>query len=306
MSGSKSVISGEEPEEEEVSTPTRKIKVGDRAKMKGSETEGVVKFVGTTKFAVGVWVGIHLDKPEGKNNGSVKGVSYFQCPDKYGIFVKLQNVILVSPGEEQISDKPSSDTTQEKYPPTQSESKTEEKINIPASQTTRSEPIRPVRSGQSRSQAPPQSSQMRKEESTMTNETKQTGEQKASEQVETPQSSTDSLKKSESLGSEVTEPIEQLKISDKSKTKAPAPPLKIVERNENLRKMIGTQLFQLFNKTLTSVDQVYLGLNDTLTLTQEISSSLCEFNDSLVKLRSVLPASSQWVDSFLASDSKQI
>ena len=34
------------------------------------------------------WVGIALDEPEGKNAGTIKGVSYFACDDKHGIMVR--------------------------------------------------------------------------------------------------------------------------------------------------------------------------------------------------------------------------
>ena len=36
----------------------------------------------------GEWVGIALDEPEGKNAGTIKGVSYFACDDKHGIMVR--------------------------------------------------------------------------------------------------------------------------------------------------------------------------------------------------------------------------
>lgn len=37
-----------------------------------------------TKFATGLWAGIELDEPVGKNNGSVGGVQYFVCQQSYG------------------------------------------------------------------------------------------------------------------------------------------------------------------------------------------------------------------------------
>ncbi|VDM43132.1 unnamed protein product [Toxocara canis] len=61
------------------------------------ETEkghGVVMFCGTTQFADGVWVGVVLDEPNGKNNGSVKGVKYFECEANHGMFVRASQVLL--------------------------------------------------------------------------------------------------------------------------------------------------------------------------------------------------------------------
>lgn len=49
---------------------------------------GVVKYIGTTEFAKGVWLGIELRRPNGKNDGSVKGHRYFKCKPSYGLFVK--------------------------------------------------------------------------------------------------------------------------------------------------------------------------------------------------------------------------
>ena len=45
---------------------------------------GILRFCGPTDFASGVWAGVELDTPAGKNDGSVGGVSYFQCAPKHG------------------------------------------------------------------------------------------------------------------------------------------------------------------------------------------------------------------------------
>ncbi|NXV13233.1 CLIP4 protein, partial [Cepphus grylle] len=67
------------------------IQVGDRVLVVGQRT-GTVRFCGTTKFAPGLWCGIELDKPHGKNDGSVGGVQYFSCLPRYGIFAPPSRV----------------------------------------------------------------------------------------------------------------------------------------------------------------------------------------------------------------------
>lgn len=56
---------------------------------------GEVAYVGKTKFSEGDWVGVILDEPNGKNNGSVNGETYFSCTDGYGIFIKPSQVALL-------------------------------------------------------------------------------------------------------------------------------------------------------------------------------------------------------------------
>ena len=56
---------------------------------------GTVRFVGTTSFAAGKWIGVELDGPTGKNNGSVQAKTYFSCRNGYGVFVRPAGVKII-------------------------------------------------------------------------------------------------------------------------------------------------------------------------------------------------------------------
>ena len=50
--------------------------------------EAIIRFAGQTTFAPGIWVGVELDDASGKNDGTVQGERYFECPMGHGMFVR--------------------------------------------------------------------------------------------------------------------------------------------------------------------------------------------------------------------------
>uniref|UniRef100_M4B9N6 CAP-Gly domain-containing protein n=1 Tax=Hyaloperonospora arabidopsidis (strain Emoy2) TaxID=559515 RepID=M4B9N6_HYAAE len=53
---------------------------------------GVVRFIGTTHFATGTWVGIELCEQMGKNSGTIDGQKYFSCAPNHGIFIRASRL----------------------------------------------------------------------------------------------------------------------------------------------------------------------------------------------------------------------
>ena len=62
----------------------------------GDGRRGTVRFAGQTHFQVGEWIGVELDDKTGKNDGSVQGERYFDCPMGYGMFVKPMMVTILA------------------------------------------------------------------------------------------------------------------------------------------------------------------------------------------------------------------
>ncbi len=96
---------------------------------------GLVKFIGETEFAPGEWIGVALDKPTGtlfkkllidafikcvcdgagKHNGTVKGVKYFKCKDRHGVFVKRDKILhQPSASPSSLTSKPPSPLTKQR------------------------------------------------------------------------------------------------------------------------------------------------------------------------------------------------
>lgn len=63
--------------------------------MVNNELAGTIKYIGTTSFQTGKWVGVELDEPEGKNSGVVQGKRYFECKTNHGVFTRPTNVKII-------------------------------------------------------------------------------------------------------------------------------------------------------------------------------------------------------------------
>lgn len=76
----------------------RGIAVGRRCRVGGEDTRrGVIQYVGEVKEipgGLGSWVGVQLDEPVGKNDGSIAGTRYWGEPSdlKHGVFVRPERV----------------------------------------------------------------------------------------------------------------------------------------------------------------------------------------------------------------------
>ncbi|XP_051502579.1 CAP-Gly domain-containing linker protein 4-like isoform X3 [Myxocyprinus asiaticus] len=85
------IASSRTPSASSMAHESIEMRLGERVLVVGQRT-GVVRFYGKTSFAPGFWLGIELDKPSGKNDGSVRGVRYFSCPPKHGVFAPPSRV----------------------------------------------------------------------------------------------------------------------------------------------------------------------------------------------------------------------
>jgi len=76
----------------------RGIAVGKRCRVSEDDSKrGVIKYVGDVREipgSIGAWVGIELDEPVGKNDGSIGGARYWGEPSelKRGVFVRPERV----------------------------------------------------------------------------------------------------------------------------------------------------------------------------------------------------------------------
>jgi dynactin complex subunit len=68
------------------SSSSAAIVLGSRVIVNGKG--GTVRYKGEPSFATGIWLGVELHEPNGKNDGEVQGIRYFSCKPLHGLFCK--------------------------------------------------------------------------------------------------------------------------------------------------------------------------------------------------------------------------
>lgn len=76
------------------------FQLGDTVDINGDLA--TVRFIGPTSFSDGLWVGLELEYPKGKNDGCVQGIRYFECRDKFGMFVRPTVLRLVESASPEV------------------------------------------------------------------------------------------------------------------------------------------------------------------------------------------------------------
>jgi len=75
---------------------------------------------------------------------------------------------------------------------------------------------------------------------------------------------------------------------------------KIVEQNEQIRKIWAIKLLQMYQQLNTDLTQISTDLNNSVNMTQDISHRQLEANDDLITLSTKLPHASSWLNSFIS------
>ena len=72
------------------------ISLGARCRLlpETDSRRGTVSYVGPVQEipGLGAWIGVTLDEPTGKNDGTASGTKYFDCKPKFGVFVRPDRV----------------------------------------------------------------------------------------------------------------------------------------------------------------------------------------------------------------------
>merc|ERR1712151_1487376 len=62
--------------------------------IKAMDRLGLIRYIGTTQFAPGSWIGVEFDEPVGQCDGSFGGETYFRCKPFHGVFLRPEEVSL--------------------------------------------------------------------------------------------------------------------------------------------------------------------------------------------------------------------
>ena len=91
------------------------VHLGDRCQITAGRRRGVVAWMGeiSSLGSGGYWVGVRLDEPMGKHNGSFAGQTYFDAPPQHGTFVRGHHVECGDFPERDIFDNDSSSDEEE-------------------------------------------------------------------------------------------------------------------------------------------------------------------------------------------------
>ena len=96
----------EQKNHEQVDIPNSKdfeeevgCQIGQRV-LVGNVMAGTIRYIGHTHFADGLWVGVEIDLPRGRNDGSIDGQRYFNCEPNYGLFAPPQKITIMEENPE--------------------------------------------------------------------------------------------------------------------------------------------------------------------------------------------------------------
>ncbi len=67
------------------------FKLNDKVWVNGTKP-GTIAFIGETQFKEGIWAGVILETTDGKNNGTLNGVTYFKTDENRGVFCRLNKL----------------------------------------------------------------------------------------------------------------------------------------------------------------------------------------------------------------------
>lgn len=68
----------------------------------------IIRYRGDLHISSGIWVGVELFSPTGKNDGCVQGKRYFTCPPNYGLFVRPNRLVKTTVDDIKAFHKPKS------------------------------------------------------------------------------------------------------------------------------------------------------------------------------------------------------